>query len=264
VINTIDFDALNKWNAEFSGGRYRIRSGANTMDLYVIFDQAFGSYQPGDTLRENLFAPSSYVRNVGIDLSGVDYDKGPLFSLISGGISWSGTKPRFRLDLTRLTLGVVSNGNWKVRWRNGEVDTIRTRMASFPLNLAALQGDFESGAVGFSYDSTRHTSVSKRISQGIFQSGFSMKPLDAQGTAWSWEGGYRNHVDKVFEKKGVPVRFYIRGHVSTVDGNHSAYFCDEGLTDSLGFAVEDTSLTWGYFKSVNGDSIAYGLVPAQK
>jgi hypothetical protein len=264
VINTLDFDALHRWDFTHSNGRYRIRNGRNTMDLYLILDEPFEGYQAGDTLRENLFLPSSFVRSVSANLSGVSYTKGPLFNLISGNISWSGTTPRFRVDAARFTLGVVSNGNWIVRWRSGAVDTVLIRMASVPLDLGALKADFENGKMGFSYDSTRHSSLSKSLEQQIYQSGFNMSPLDEQGTRWSWEGEYRNRVDKTFLMHGGPSTVFIRGHVSTVNGNYSAYYCDEALTDSLGVSVEDTSLTWGYFKSVNGDSIPYGLVPTEK
>jgi hypothetical protein len=264
VINTLDFEALNRWNATFSNGRYRIRNGGNTMDLYLVLGEPFGDYLPGDTLKENLFAPSTYVRNVSVNLSGVSYAKGPLHDLIAGGITWNGGTPRFRLDVTKLTLGVVSNGNWLVRWSPLEVDTIRSRMASFPLNLGALKSDFEKGLIGFSYDSTRHANAARQLQQGIDQSGFSMRPLDDKGQGWSWEGEYRNVVNKILRKSGAPLRVYIRGNVSTVNGNSSAYYCDEAHEDLVGIAVEDTSLAWGYFKSVRGDSITYGLIPAVK
>jgi hypothetical protein len=264
MLNTLDFQALDRWNTEFSGGRYRVRNGVNTLDFHLVFHEAFGDYQPGDTLKQNIFAPSSYVRNVSADLSGVTYDKGPLFSLISGNISWSGTKPRFRLDVTRLTLGVVSDADWTLRWSKTEVDTIRVRMASFPLDLNVLKSDFEHGQVGFSYDSTRFNSPSLKLDQEIYQSGFFIKPIDAQGKGWSWEGEYRNRLDKVFSKTNAALRLYIRGTASTVHGNRATYYCDENLTDSIGNSVHDNSLEWGYFKSVNGDSIPYGLVPATK
>lgn len=264
LLNTLDFEALDRWGASFDNGRYRIRNGGNTTDLYLIADEAVAGYQPGDTLRENLFAPSTYVRNVSVNLSGVSYTRGPLFDLVSGGMSWSGTTPRLRLDATRLTLGVVSDGNWYVRWSETDVDTIRSRMMSVPLDLAALKADFKSGELGFSYDSTGHANAARKIRQIILQSDFRMTPLDEDGKRWSWEGTYRNHMSRVLPTSGDSLRFHMLGYVSTVGGNGSNFYCDEDLTGLIGVAVQDTSLTWGYFKSVAGDSIAYGLVPAGK
>lgn len=264
VINTLDFDALNKWDAQFSNGRYRIRNGANTMDLYLVADEEVAGYQPGDTLRENIFAPSTYVRNVSVNLSGASYDRGPLYSMISGGISWRGTTPRFRLDVSRLRLGVVSDGNWYFRWSGSQVDTLHVRKSTLPLALGALKADFEAGRLGFSYDSTTYESTMRKFRQVIDTSMFWMAPLDEQGSRWSWEGSYRNRVSRVMPSSGDSMNFVVVGRVSTLHGNGSNLYCHADGTGLIGYTVEDTTLAWGYLKSVWGDSIVYGFRASDK
>lgn len=264
VINTIDFDALNQWDVQFSSGRYRIKSGANTMDIYLIADEAVAGYQAGDTLRENIFVPSSYVRDVSANFSGVAYDRGPLFSMISGGISWRGTTPRFSLDVSGLRLGVESEGDWYVRWSGTQVDTLNVRKATVPLDLGDLKEDFEAGKIGFRFDSTTYASIGRRFSQVIDTSQFWMSPLDGEGNRWSWEGVYRNRVSRVLPSTGDSLSFVVVGKVSSIEGNGSSIYCNADGTGLIGYTVEDTTLTWGYFKSVWGDSIAYGFRSSDK
>lgn len=264
VLNSIDFDALDRWNAQFSNGRYRVRNGSSTLDLYLIAGEPLAGYQPGDTVRENLFASSTYVRNVSVNLSGVSYDRGPLFGLISGGISWRGTTPRFRLDAARLKLGVASVGRWQVRWSETDIDTMEVRNTLVPLDLAALKADFAAGRLGFSYDSTTHVGRKLRIRQTIDSSMFLMKPLDEDGTRWSWEGTYRSRVARVLRGRSDSLTLVVRGDVSTVHGNGWSVYCGEDGTGLLGNAVVDPSLLWGYFESVWGDLLLFGMRPADK
>ena len=268
VVNTLDFRALDKWDASFTKGVYRIRNGGNTFDVRMMVLEDFGAYHAGDTIKENLFEPGSFVRSVKVNLNGsVSFSQGPLYSLVSGNITWKNLDPKFRLDATKLSLNVVSNGLWRFpswSWLDNP-DSILSRMSS-TLNLNQLKSDFNNGRVGFSYDSTRYSSKYLDLDQSIYASLFEMRPLDSLGKTWSWEGDYRSRVDKTLSYSNKSLRVYMHGWVSSTNGNgnRAGYYCDEEMLDSIGVAVRDTSGKWGYFKSVNGDSIAYGLVPAVK
>lgn len=264
VYNTLDFGALDRWGAQFSNGRYRIRNGMNTLDFYLIAGEPLAGYQPGDTLRENLLVPSTYVRNVSVNLSGVSYSQGPLFGLVSGGISWRGTTPRFRVDASRLKLGVASQGRWRVYWSWTEVDTIDVRNSTVPLDLAVLKADFEAGEIGFSYDSTTYVARKRHVSQVIDSSWIRMVPVDEEGKRWSWEGSYRNRVTRLLGGKKDSLTLIAKGEISSVNGNGSRLYCREDGTGLLGNVVMDSSLLWGYFESVWGDLIFFGLRPADK
>jgi hypothetical protein len=233
--------------------------------MRIIAREDFGDYQAGDTVKHNLFSPSSFVTGVKANLSGsVSYDRGPLFSLVSGSISWKNLEPRFRIDAGKISLSFVSVGLWRTPFWFLTRDSILSRMST-EIDLGSLKSDFKNGRLGFSYDSTRYTSRYLDIEQSVYDSWWQMSPLDSTGRRWSWEGNYRSRVDKTLIP-GQPFRVYINGHASTVNGNRTGYYCDGAMTaaDSIGFTVDDTSGTWGYFKSIHGDSIAYGYIPVGK
>jgi hypothetical protein len=201
---------------------------------------------------------------VNVDLSGVSYSQGPLFGLISGGVSWRGTTPRIRIDVARLKLGVVSHGRWRVYWSMTEVDTIDVRNSTGPLDLALLKADFEAGEIGFSYDSTTYVARKRHVRQMIDSSMLRMIPVDEEGKRWSWEGSYRNRVTRLLRGKKDSLTIIAKGEISSVKGNGSRLYCREDGTGLLGNVVLDPSLLWGYFESVWGDVIFFGLQPADK
>lgn len=249
--NGVDPYALQQSDLVFKDGVYSLNTPGHSIRLVFYFAQPFENFNEGDTIPYNLFALSSYVTNISIGVSGITYDDGPLYHLITGSISFNGLTPHIVLNTTLISFTLSSIGNY-VGSLLSTTDSLRLVMTMVPVTLQTFRDQLYSNGFGFSYDSTLFTSTYLNMREKLYGSTFYMTRLDS---TWYWQGFYRGYVQK------ENFQFYIHGLASNVQVNYTGFYCDPAFADSFGVAIHDTSLTFGHFYSVAGDTLLYGLVP---
>ncbi len=251
AYNGINLDSLDTYGLGFNNGVYSFTTPGHSLRLVFFFAQDFGNFQAGDTIPYDLFDAASYVANVSLNTSGVSYDKGPLWGLIQGGISWDKLKPVFSLNTTLISFTLQSTSDYSNSFL-GIVDSMHLVMTTVPATLQKFAAQVDAGGFGFSYDSSSYTSRTFGISESVYGSTFYMKRLDS---TWYWTGFYRGSVVK------NKYRFYLHGLATNIGPNYTGFYCDPAFADSFGVAEDDTSLTFGHFYSVAGDTVTYILLP---
>ncbi len=245
----LDTSALSARNLSFSNGVYSYAVPGHSIELVFYFAQDYGTFRAGDTIPYNLFSVDSYLKNISISLSGITYEDGPLINLIQGGITFNGTIPTLSISTTKISFTVRSTGHFGSSIA-GVTDSLIIRMTTTPATIQSFEQQVYAGGYGFSYDSTVFNSRGYNIAETIYGSTFYMKRINSN---WYWSGYYAGSVSK------GNVHYYLHGLASNIQQNYTGYYCDPVFADSFGVAMHDTSLTFGHFYSVFGDTLFYLL-----
>ncbi|HUI31518.1 MAG TPA: hypothetical protein VLX91_15010 [Candidatus Acidoferrales bacterium] len=251
----LDFNALSSRNLSFNDGVYSYRGSGHSIDLVFYFAQNFEGFHAGDTIPYNLFSIDSYLKNISVGVNGIAYENGPLFNLIQGSLTFNGTTPLLSISTTEIAFTVRSQGRYGLS-SNGFYDSLLIKMTTTPATIQNFQQQVYAGGYGFSYDSTFYSSNIFDIVETIFGSTFYMKRLNSgsnDSLGWYWSGYYAGDVHK------GNCHYYMHGLASDIQQNYTGYYCDPAFADSFGVAIHDTSLTFGHFYSVFGDTLYYLL-----
>lgn len=249
VVTGIDFSTLSATHFSFANGIYSYRTPGHAIDLVFYFAEDYGAFHSGDTIPYNFFSTDSYVTNVQIGLNGVTYDNGPLYDIVQGSISFDNLTPVVSVQTTKIAFTVKSAGQFSVRLGN-YVDSLLVTMTTARATIQTFRDQLDAGGFGFSYDSSVYKSKAFNINETIYGSMFYMKK---NGQLWYWEGYYSGNVHK------GNLNYFMRGLASNIRQNYTGYFCDPVYADSFGVAIHDTSLTFGHFYSIYGDTLLYLL-----
>jgi hypothetical protein len=255
ALNGIDFSSLDAAHASFDGGRYSLETGESVLAFELTFAGDFGAWAAGDVVPHNVFALSSYARNIEVHVGAngvtVTYDPGPLHDLVQGEIEIDGislsARVRIRGDL--LDIEVDSGSRYENVW--SQRDDLWLQMKSTRVNVAALAGDLEDAGFGFSYDDTHYRAPSLELEQRFHDSEF--RTIRLANGKYDWQGSYRAWVEKDDR------RMHQSGWATNQGGNYTEYYCDEALTRRVGTAEHDDSLRGGVFVFESGTRLLYGL-----
>ncbi len=267
ALGSIDPDRLSKLQRSFSNGVYRYGTDPERVETQFAFvaAQAFGSYAAGDTLRENVADLSSYVKNIGVSLKGITWDRGGLFGLIQGSVGFSGRTPSFSIDPSRISLTLATRAQITRPRRQAKVqadtivysalpaDSLRFRISLAPTPLRALQNALDDGTLSFSHDGTTYVSHADAVSHVFHHSLVSLFD-DAKGLA-QFRGSYQ------VDAASGNFLYHHRGVIASDSAQSTLFACDQALQDTLGVAHHASDLSHGWFVTARGDSIPYGLVP---
>ncbi|QQS05865.1 MAG: hypothetical protein IPK50_03000 [Fibrobacterota bacterium] len=266
VVSSLDVDRLSRLQRNFSNGVYSYGADPSRVETQFAFvaAQAFGPYAAGDTIRENVANTSSYVKNIGVSLTkGVTWDRGGLFDLILGSVSFSGRTPSFSIDPTRLSLTLATQAQITRPRRKARVagdsliyttqtsDSLRFRISLVPTTLRALQNSMDDGTLTFSHDGTTYKSEADGMSH-IFHHSSVRLYNDSLGLG-QFDGSYR------VDAASGAFKYYQRGVISSTTEQSTLFACDEALKDTLGVAHHAKDLSHGSFVTSRGLTIPYGL-----
>ena len=98
----LDLSVFQNFSFSFNDGVYEATYGEERIQLVFYFAQQFGKFRSGDTIPYHLFAIDSYVQNITLSWTGIHYDHGPLFDLITGTLRFNGSKPVITLGAEKL------------------------------------------------------------------------------------------------------------------------------------------------------------------
>lgn len=268
ALGSIDFNRLANLRLGFSNGVYRYGTDPNRVETRFAFvaAQAFGSYQVGDTLRENIGDVSSFVKNIDVSLTkGVTWDRGGLFGLIQGSVGFSGRTPSFAIDPSRLALTLSTRANLERPRRKVQLeadtlvysaiasDSLAFRISLPPMGLRALQAALDEGTLVFSHDGTTYRSVADGVAHAFHDS--RVRLYDDSADRAQFDGAY-----EVAASSGS-FAYHHRGTISSTTEQSTLFACDAALTDTIGVAHHATDLSRGTFVTRQGVRIPYGLVP---
>lgn len=268
TLGSVDPQDLSGLQTGFSNGVYRYGNHPDTVETSFAFvaAQAFGDYKAGDTIRENVSNVSSYVQNVGISVrNGLTWNRGPLFGLIQGDVSFNGRTPSFSIDASRLSLTLATRAQinrrrtvYEIRGdslvvRDTTPDSLRLRISLPAMRIGAIQSALKNGTLSFSHDSTVYASRADGVSQ-FFHSSQVQLYDDSTGAA-QFRGGYEA------DARSGGLAYHHKGFISSASPQWTLFACDEALKDTLGVAHHATDLKSGRFVTASHDTIPYGLSP---
>jgi len=268
VLGSIDFANLSNVHWGFSNGVYAYGSNPQQVETKFAFvaAKAFGSYKAGDTLRDNITDLSSFVKNIDLSFTdGLTWDRGALFELIQGSVTFSGRTPSFSIDPTRLALTLatkvqVNRARKGLRFVADTIafvdqppDSLNFRISLVSTPLRSLQSSVDNGTLTFSHDGTSYTSHADGVSQ-LFHNSSVRLYTDTLGLA-QFDGSYQA------DASSGAFQYHHRGVISSTSEQTTLFACDEALKDTLGVAHHSKDLTHGTFVTAHGDRIPYGLEP---
>lgn len=268
TLGSIDFGRLSNLRLRFSDGVYRYGTDPERVETRFAFvaAEAFGSYQAGDTLRENIADVSSFVKNISVSLTkGLTWDRGGLFGLIQGSVGFSGRTPSFSIDPSRLSLTLATQAKIErprksVRLEADTIvftaiasDSLRFRISLAPMTLGALQAALDDGTLQFSHDGTTYRSIADGIAHAFHHS--QVRLYDDSVDLAQFDGSY-----EVAASSG-DFTYHHRGTISSTSEQTTLFACDADLQDTIGVAHHAADLSHGWFVTRRGVRIPYGLVP---
>lgn len=266
TLGAVDFDRLSQLQSGFSNGVYRYGTDPERVETRFAFvaGQAFGPYAAGDTIRENIADVSSYVKNIGLSLThGLTWDRGGLFDLIAGSVSFNGRTPSFSIDPSRVSLTLATQARI-TRPRRKVVlvadtlaysalppDSLRFRISLVPTTLRALRNGLDDGTLTFSHDGTTYTSHADGVSHSFHNSTVRLYD-DSLGQA-QFDGSYQ------VDAASGNFLYFHRGTISSTAEQSTLFACDASLLDTIGVAHHAKDLSHGTFVTRRGVRIPYGL-----
>lgn len=268
TLGAIDFDRLSNLRLRFSNGVYQYGTDPERVETRFAFvaAKAFGAYQVGDTLRENIGDVSSFVKNIDLSLTkGLTWDRGGLFGLIQGTVGFSGRTPSFAIDPSRLSLTLATRARIErsrrtVRLRGDSLvfapvasDSLTFRISLAPMTLGALQSALDDGTLLFSHDGTSYRSVADGVSHAFHAS--RVRLYDDSADRAQFDGTY-----EVAATSGS-FAYHHRGTISSTTEQTTLFACDAALKDTIGVAHHAADLSRGTFVTRSGFRVPYGLVP---
>lgn len=268
TLGAIDFGRLSNLRLRFSNGVYQYGTDPNRVETRFAFvaAQAFGSYQAGDTLRENVADVSSFVKNISVSLTkGVTWDRGGLFGLIQGSVGFNNRTPSFAIDPSRLSLTLATRARIErprkaIRLEADSIvftpiasDSLTFRISLAPMTLGALQRALDDGTLLFSHDGTNYRSVADGVAHAFHHS--AVRLYDDSSDLAQFDGSYQ-----VAASSGT-FAYHHRGTISSTREQTTLFACDAALQDTIGVAHHATDLSHGWFVTRSGIRIPYGLVP---
>jgi len=268
ALGSVDIDKLSQLQMSFTNGVYSYGSNPEQIltEFAFVAATAFGSYAIGDTIRENVSNTSSYVKNISLSLThGLSWDRGALFGLIQGDVSFSGRTPSFNVDASRLSLTLATRAQVNrprksfaiqgdtLVFRTTAPDSLRLRFSLPAMRIGAIQTALDNGTLSLSHDGTSYISHADGIQQS-FHSSIIQLYKDSLGQA-QYQGGYQA------DAASGGLQYHHQGHISSTAPQWTLFACDEALTDTLGVAHHAHDLTHGSFVTARHDTIPYGLQP---
>ncbi len=286
LYNGIDWNQLDDLEVDFDAetGSYMIESGASRVGFRLYWARDFDGHSTGEPIPHNVFALTSYVSGIDVDIGGsianprieYDYDEGPLFGLIDGGVEISGRDPRslriftaLHADAIAVELDSLGRRRFElpVPWALGLVTTkfdyethiLSTRTPVPDLHAALQGGGFALDLAGTVF--ARDYYVLETLVYGTrdhFEAtDFAIKK-DDDGAFFEGEYTGRREVSAQVLGFDYEGSLHSRGLLSNRQQNWTEFFCDTARTDLWGTARHDLDLEGGVFTFDSGRSFRYG------
>ncbi len=244
----LDIDALINMSLPFVQNGYEVSYGSDHLRLVFCFAEEFGSFKAGDTIPYNLFALNSYVRNITITWEGIQYDKGPLFDLITGKIEFDGLKPKITIGAQKLLVSMEYSGFRKIRQPDTTLDTLRLLLRASQANLQTLANELTSSGYTFDIDSTFLRTIYYDAKAYLAPSNVSIRKSN---NIFMADGEISGHIDQ------KDISFYFRGLYSSNGTNVTDYYLTPAFSERVGTSQLANNLKSGMFRSAGGDTLSF-------
>ncbi len=287
VLNGIDLFELDRYEAEFDGTSYTLRTGDSSLTFRLVYAVDFGGHRAGDPIEADFFSLSSYIRDVDIDIGGsltspridYDFDAGPLLELIDGGIDFSGRSlsgieahVRFRADVIGVELDSIRQQHFTapVLSTLGAVSAefdYRIRIRTLPFAVIEIADLIEGEGLGVSYADSYVDTTLRILGETYVRTRVEFSDasflLREDGDGGWWEGDYSGTHDVWLARRGPDrrERFFEHGFLSTREANFTDYHCDPAHAALWGTAHHAADLRGGHFALEQGGTFDYGLGP---
>jgi len=246
----LDLSIFQHSSFSFNNGVYEATYGVERILLVFYFAQQFGTFKSGDTIPYHLFAIDSYVRNITLTWTGIHYDHGPLFDLITGTLRFNGLKPVITIGAEKLLFTLECQAVDQIHEPGSVPDTLRLIVHTGKTNVQGFADQLTSAGITFDIDSTSYASPYYASSALIDSSLVTVKRRSENYFVSGELSGRIRH---------NRTAYYFHGRYSNEGENSCDFYMDQVVPVYVGTSYEADDLQSGIFRSTDGDTINFHL-----
>ena len=288
LVYGISFDDILEPLVAFDAdqGLYTYETGRSAIGFRLFYAKDHDGHAAGDPIPHNVFDPRSYIRSVSVSIGGtltdprveVDYDEGPLFSLVDGRVDFDGDdlgslRASFKVHADLITFQLDSLSRWHFELPHLSTNLITSTEYDWELHQVSsrvtvpdLNDALKTGGFSVTWDGSWIDQTYKFVGVPFFQTRdlFSAAEFtileDAEGNG-VFEGPYQSTHNARFFAFGVERsgELYSSGLASTREQNWTELYCDEGRSSLWGTARHDLDLDGGVLTFADGSTYEYDL-----
>ncbi|HUL45395.1 MAG TPA: hypothetical protein VLY03_13660 [Bacteroidota bacterium] len=246
----LDLSVFQNFSFSFNHGVYEAAYGEQRIRAVFYFAEQFGSFRSGDTIPYHLFAIDSYVRNITLTWTGVHYDHGPLFNLITGTLRFNGLNPVITIGAEKLLFSMECHAFERIHEPGSIPDTLNLSIHTRKANVQDFADQLATSGVMFDIDSTSYASPFYGSNARIDSSLVTVRKQDEKYSVDGELSGRMQHNGTVY---------YFDGRYSSNGETTFDFYLDHPVPVFVGTSYEVGDLQSGIFRYASGDTLQFQL-----